>query len=163
MVKVLFVCLGNICRSPMAEGLFQSMILERNFTSKFYCDSAGTSAYHLGELSDNRMRLTAQKHQINLTHRARQLTPQDFATFDYILAMDKSNLDDIIMLQRRVEMTDQEVLACKVMLIGAFDKHQADSEVPDPYFGKMDGFEEVYQILERCNQSLLDFLVEQHY
>lgn len=163
MVKVLFVCLGNICRSPMAEGLFQSMILERNFISKFSCDSAGTSAYHLGELPDNRMRQTAQKHQINLTHRARQLTPQDFASFDYILAMDKSNFDDIITLQQRVKMADQKALSCEVMLMRAFDKLKTDEEVPDPYFGKVDGFEEVYQILQRCNQSLLDFLVQQHY
>ncbi len=155
MIKVLFVCLGNICRSPMAEGIFQQMTKAENLP--YDCDSAGTSNYHIGELPDERMRKTARTHEIELTHRARQISKEDFDKFDYIIAMDKSNYQNILNLKSRVNNAAEP----KIMLMRSFDQDKADLEVPDPYYGGIDGFEQVYQILYRSNENFIRFLKEE--
>lgn len=158
MILVLFVCLGNICRSPMAEGIFNDLIIKNGLQDQLACDSAGTADYHVGQLPDRRMRQTAQRHQLNLTHVGRQLNCQDLLRFDYVLAMDKSNLEDILSLP----CSNQVFSRAKVMLMRNFDPTPGTGSVPDPYYGGPDGFEEVYQLLKRCNDALLAFLREEH-
>ncbi|MCP4521132.1 MAG: low molecular weight phosphotyrosine protein phosphatase [Cytophagales bacterium] len=150
--KVLFVCLGNICRSPMGEGAFLNLINEKGITDEFEVDSAGTAAYHVGNLPDKRMRETAYSHGVLLTSRARQFQKEDFHTFDYILAMDESNLKNI----NRLKPTNPKA---KVFLMREFDELvEQDKNVPDPYYGGIEGFEEVYQMLTRSSKTLLDFI-----
>ena len=158
MVKVLFVCLGNICRSPMAEGIFKA--LTKDNQSLFECDSAGTSSYHIGEKADERMRDTAKAHHISIEdHRARQLSREDFDNFDYIIAMDKSNYQNILMLKNRINHTSET----NIMLMRSFDTEKEDLEVPDPYYGSVFDFENVYEILFRCNERFISFLKDEHH
>jgi len=148
MIKVLFVCLGNICRSPLAEGIFSKLITENKLTHFIQCDSAGVASYHVGELADKRTRANAQSHGIDLTHRARAFVRADFLNFDYIIAMDKSNLEHIIKM--RPEKTN-----AKILLMREFDNNQIGSDVPDPYYGNENDFENVFQILTiSCNEFL---------
>ena len=156
MIKVLFVCLGNICRSPLAEVIFNQLTeAERDFLSS---DSAGTSIYHIGELPDDRMQAIGEKHGMKLTHRARQLNKDDFERFDYIIAMDKSNYQNILNLKSRVSNSSET----NVMLMRSFDIEKASLDVPDPYYGSMQDFETIYDILLRCNQNFVAFLREEH-
>ncbi len=156
-VRVLFVCLGNICRSPMAEGLFIDLVEKAGLTDHFEIDSAGTSGHHQGELADRRMRETAQQHGISLVTRARQFKKADFSAFDYIAAMDRSVLR-AIQDQRRSEATG----AANVFLMRDYDESADSLDVPDPYYGGKEGFEEVFQILARSNQQFLEHLRELH-
>jgi protein-tyrosine phosphatase len=138
--KILMVCLGNICRSPLAEGILKSKLN----SNEFIIDSAGTGAWHTGELPDFRSIDVAKKHQIDLTdQRARQFTKQDFKDFDYIYVMDESNYRNVLNLAE--SNSDNE----KVKLI----MDQSDlkiKNVPDPYYGGNDGFEKVYQMLDNA-------------
>lgn len=137
----------------MAEGVFQDLLEKNNLTNQIYCGSAGTGAYHVGELADTRMRDTAKKHGLELTSRARQVTEADLHEFDYVLAMDKSNYHNIM----RLTNVPNSIKA-KVMLMRDFDELDQGGEVPDPYYGGIDGFENVYQILKRSNQKFLNYL-----
>ena len=157
-LNVLFVCLGNICRSPMAEGIFVHLVKEAGLHHVIACDSAGTSDYHIGELPDPRMRQTARRHGLSLTHRARQLRGADFGAFDYILAMDESNWDDIT---RHPGYRPEH--APKVSFLRMHDDDTRDLNVPDPYYGGPEGFEQVYQLLHRTGVRFLQFLVEKHH
>ncbi len=140
-MTILFVCLGNICRSPLAEGIMKHLTRGRR---DFHIASAGTGAWHVGELPDSRMRDTAQKHGIKLVSRAQQVTPELASAYDLVLAMDLANLRNL----RR--------MGIPCMLLRDFDPEAMnDAEVPDPYYGGQRGFEEVFEIVERCCIELL--------
>jgi protein-tyrosine phosphatase len=143
MKKVLMVCLGNICRSPLAEGILQSKVPQESF----FVDSAGTAAYHVGNLPDERSIAVAEKYGIDITQqKARKFTLQDFLDFDIIYAMDKSNYQNIISLAS----SDEAIGKLKMIL----NETQPDKNlsVPDPYYGGDSGFEEVYKMLnEACD------------
>lgn len=141
MQQVLMVCLGNICRSPLAEGILQSKV----DATKIRVDSAGTAAYHVGELPDNRSIEVARKHGIDLSgQRARKFTRKDFDIFDVIYAMDLSNYNSILDFARN------EAYQKKVHLILNEVYPKANREVPDPYYGGLEGFEQVFQLLEEA-------------
>lgn len=143
MTKVLMVCLGNICRSPLAEGILQSKLS----TEIFFVDSAGTGDWHIGSQPDKRSIAVAKKYNINLTtQRARQFKISDFTNFDRIYVMDKSNYENVIKLAPSQEAKN------KVKLILNENTPGQNLEVPDPYFGGDDGFEHVFHLLDEvCN------------
>lgn len=155
MIKVLFVCLGNICRSPMAEGVFKDLIEKEGVSCKFSVDSAGTSGYHIDQLADPRMRDVANSKGIKLTSRSRKLVVADLLEFDYIVAMDESNYEDIKSLEK-------ENHSAKVVLMREYDDTKEGINVPDPYYGGIEGFEDVYQILLRSNRNFLRQLCTEH-
>jgi len=138
MKKILMVCLGNICRSPLAEGILQSKV-----SSEIFVDSAGTAAYHVGNLPDKRSIEVALKHGIDITtQRARKFTVKDFDAFDVIYAMDESNFQNI------VSLATNETDAGKVKLILKESQSNKKVSVPDPYYGGNQGFEKVYDMLD---------------
>lgn len=142
--KILFVCLGNICRSPAAQGIFQA-IVDRNGRSRdFFVDSAGTYSGHQGELPDKRMRNAASSRGYSLTHRSRPVTLSDFFDFDLIIAMDDSNYSDLIHLAPSVETSR------KIKKISSYFTSSAFDYVPDPYYMGRDGFELVLDLLEEA-------------
>lgn len=158
-LNVLFVCLGNICRSPMAEGLFLHHLQQAGLDEHFHVESAGTGNWHVGDLPDERMRATAKNHGIVLASRAQQIKPAHLEQFDHILVMDQSNRSNVLALASTDTQRD------KVQLMRAYDPQlpvPQEAEVPDPYFGGQDGFEEVYAILHRSTRQLLTSLSEAH-
>lgn len=157
MINVLFVCLGNICRSPMAEGSFKKLIHDKGLSHLIACDSAGTSSYHIGEPPDERMRQTAKKHGVKLDHAARQLSKEDFTDFDYIIAMDSKNFHNIRLLSHTITTP----LHSQILMMRQFDPGHITEDVPDPYFGGLDGFEEVYDIVTRSSQNLLNHILKE--
>ncbi|MFD1144059.1 low molecular weight protein-tyrosine-phosphatase [Larkinella insperata] len=163
MINVLFVCLGNICRSPLAEGVFKHFIKERGLEASIQCDSAGTSSYHIGDLPDRRTRENALEHGIKLTHRARRLAGEDLSTFDYLVAMDESNYEAIQYFSHRSTGLYSED---NTVLLREFDPLPDNSSgglnVPDPYYEDAAVFEQVYQIVHRSCENLLNYLIEQH-
>lgn len=156
MIQVLFICLGNICRSPLAQGIFEH--LTQHEVNRFSCDSAGTSTYHIGELPDDRAIAIAQKNDILLKHRARQIQKEDFEKFDYIIAMDRANYQSILTLKNRVSNATET----KIMLMRNFDTEKGQIEVPDPYYGSQQDFERVFDILYRCSENFVHFLRAEH-
>jgi protein-tyrosine phosphatase len=162
MLKILYVCLGNICRSPIAEATMFDLIAEKGFSNKIIVDSAGTADYHIGSLPDHRTRKNATKHGMNLNHKCRQLSIQDFSDFDYIVAMDKNNLADIQTLSLLAFGTHQSDET--VFLLRKFDPIATTVDsVPDPYYGTDADFEDVYQIVNRSNKSFLSWIIEKHF
>lgn len=155
MKKILFVCLGNICRSPMGEGVFKYLVTERGLLNRYHIDSAGTSPYHVGEKADERMRNTAKKYGIELTSKARQVALDDFDYFDLILAMDRSNYNNLEDLALTNGKTTENI-----KLMREFDPFKDEIDVPDPYYGGAEGFENVYEIMHRSCINLLNFLEE---
>lgn len=153
MIKILFLCLGNICRSPLAEALFRQKLEENGLQNQILADSAGTGNYHIGEQPDPRALEVAEKNSLNMEHRARQLSKTDFKEFDYIIAMDQQNLMD-------AESRKLGDTKAKLYLMRKFEGNNLD--VPDPYFGGREGFDNVYSILDKSTQGLLDFLKEEH-
>ncbi|MFN8770119.1 MAG: low molecular weight protein-tyrosine-phosphatase [Neisseriaceae bacterium] len=149
-INVLFVCLGNICRSPIAQGIFENKIRNLNLTSSFEIDSAGTSAFHLNSDPDPRSTNVLNKHGITLKHKARQFIMEDFTRYNYILAMDHLNYEDIMNLSNNKNHDSK-----RVFLLRSFDNNKTDFNILDPYYGLDTDFEEVYQI---CNQSIDGFI-----
>ena len=154
MIKVLFVCLGNICRSPLAEAIFNQKVKEKGFSSLISSDSAGTANYHVGSDPDHRSVEVAHKHGVPIHHKGRQYGMSDASEFDYILAMDQNNYRDII----HTSGDRPEGL----YLMRDFDNKGKGENVPDPYYGGRDGFQHVYDILDRSMDGLLDFIVKEH-
>lgn len=150
---VLFVCLGNIVRSPLAENMFRHLAAQAGMAEAYEVDSAGTGAWHVGESPDHRMRRVAAQRGLVYDGRARQFSPRDFDGFDWIIAMDQENRAALLAQARNP--SDQE----KIHLMREFDPFGgANAEVPDPYYGGLRGFEEVYDILERSCKGLLEVL-----
>ncbi len=150
--KVLFVCMGNICRSPAAEGVLRKLAGERGLGARVVCDSAGTIAEHSGEGPDARMLKTAAERGITLEHRARKIAPRDFEDFDLILTMDEQNLRAV----RENAPHPKDLL--KVGRFADYLTQHSDREVPDPYFGRLEGFDLVLDLLEDGCNGLLDFI-----
>ena len=156
MINILFVCLGNICRSPLAEGVLTHLINEKGLDNQIHVDSCGTSDYHIGDSPDPRTIRNARENNIELTSRARQFTVSDFEEFDYILAMDDSNYQNIVRLDPEGQYGD------KVLLLRDHDPENRGADVPDPYFGGQDGFQDVFEIVNRSVNTFLDQLIEDH-
>lgn len=158
-IGVLFVCLGNICRSPAAEGNFRYFLEKESISSLFNVDSAGTSAYHAGEPANSHMRSAAARNGVELNGFSRQFEREDFRRFDYILAMDHENYRDILELARSEEDRN------KVFLFRRFDPQNTGEripDVPDPYYGGMSGFEKVQEMMFRTSASFLRWLRKEH-
>jgi len=156
-VRVLFVCLGNICRSPLAEGVFRDKVRAAGLDGIIDIDSAGTGAWHVGNPPDRCMMATAKRQGVDISAlRARQFVDTDLADFDHILAMDKSNLHDILFLDAGDDFGH------RVTLFRQWDPEPGDYEVPDPYYGGDAGFEHVYEIVNRTAEALLKGLAA-HY
>ncbi len=154
--KILFVCLGNICRSPSAEGIMNHLIQHRQMGSEISCDSAGTSSYHIGSPPDSRMIKAASRQGISLSGQARQFQRQDFEAFDLILAMDRQNYDDIIRLGPSGQHAHQVRLMCE------FCRHHDEKDVPDPYyFRDLEGFDYVINLLQDACEGLLEHLISE--
>jgi protein-tyrosine phosphatase len=147
MKRILFVCLGNICRSPLAEGLFKEAIEALNLSHEFEIDSCGTNGLHNGELPDIRTRNNAKAHGLHLNHQSRQIQPRDFEWFDHIYVMDENNW-------RTVQQLCPTVHQFKIEKIRNFDPIHTGSDVEDPWYGGDEGFEITYQTLSRCTQTL---------
>ncbi|MDB9314537.1 low molecular weight phosphotyrosine protein phosphatase [Spirulina sp. CS-785/01] len=150
--QLLFVCLGNICRSPSAENIMNHLIEQRGLSDSIRCDSAGTSSYHIGAPPDERMRMAAAKRGIRLQGQARQFNITDFGKFDLILAMDRENYFDIMALARSQQDKN------KVRLMCDYASHYPDQEVPDPYYGGESGFNYVIDLLLDACEGLLNDL-----
>ena len=151
--SLLFVCTGNICRSPLAEGLFLHHAKARGVADAFRVDSAGTGGWHAGERADARMRATAERHGVILESRARQLRPDDYETFDLILAADAGHHRDMI-----AAGADPARLAM-MLTFHPEDSDAVPHDVPDPYYGGQDGFDTVYELVDAATAGLLDHLL----
>ena len=153
IAEISFVCLGNICRSPLAQGVFQDLVNREKLDQNIFISSAGTGNWHIGNLPDERMRQTAQSKGIKLESRAQQFQSKDFNRFNLILAMDQSNLI------RLSEIAPSSLPSDKLMLFRSFDPESTDDQdVPDPYYGGAKGFEEVYSMVKRTCPPLLDYI-----
>jgi len=151
--KLLFVCLGNICRSPSAENIMNHLIQQRGLQGQIVCDSAGTSSYHIGSPPDRRMAAAAAQRGIVLKGAARKFERRDFEEFDLILAMDKDNRANMLRLDREQRHADKVKLMCE------FCRTHSDREVPDPYYGGEAGFTYVIDLLTDACEGLLNFVL----
>ena len=155
--KILFVCMGNICRSPTAEGVMRYFLEDSGLNESVEIDSAGTHGYHIGELPDPRTREHAAKRGYRLNMKARQFDPtSDFEEFDHIVVMDHTNLEDL------KELDPENTYSEKIKKFTQFSSHRKVKEVPDPYYGGPDGFEIVLDIVEDCAQNFVAHLKEEN-
>ena len=152
-IKILMVCLGNICRSPLAEGILASKLPE----NKFKVDSAGTGSWHIGNAPDERSIITAKKNGILISNqKCRQITTNDFDYFDYIYVMDNTNYNDVLQLSEKQEHRKK----VQLILNELFPNENVD--VPDPYYGVQNGFDSVYQMLDEACDIIAKKLIEKH-
>jgi protein-tyrosine phosphatase len=154
MVRILFVCMGNICRSPIAQGVFENVLRREGLEDEVFVDSAGTGSWHVGEPPDERAQSSARLRGLDLSsQRARRIEPEDCQNFDYILTMDEDNY-------QRVYSLCQESAVVRPFLDFATDS--PEREVPDPYHGGPEGFERVLDLVEEASEGLLKDVREQH-
>jgi protein-tyrosine phosphatase len=156
-VSVLFVCMGNICRSPTAEAVFRNYVESAGMSGHILIDSAGTHDYHIGDKPDARAQRAAQQRGYDMSKlRGRQVDEGDFSSFDYVLAMDMANLS----ILQRITPPDSET---KARLFLEYARHHGEREVPDPYYGGEDGFERVLDMVEDAAQGLLEEIRQRHF
>jgi len=154
-IRVLFVCMGNICRSPTAHGVFQALVDEQDLGESIRVDSAGTHSYHVDSAPDSRSQATARARGVDLSRlRARRFVASDFHDFDYLLAMDRGNLADILAIR-------PPDAAARAQLMLDYAPHRETREIPDPYYGN-DGFDLVYDMILEASRGLLEQLRERH-
>ncbi len=152
-ISVLFVCLGNICRSPLAEGVLSHRLEEAGLSDQVYVDSAGTGAWHVGQAPDTRSAAVAERNGIELRGRARGVRIEDFFEFELVLAMDRGNLQDL------KDLESGSGSDAAIRLFREFDPEQdGDPDVPDPYYGGPDGFQRVFEMVDRTCAALVDHL-----
>jgi protein-tyrosine phosphatase len=160
MVRICFVCLGNICRSPTAEAVMKHLVRQEELDGAFHIESAGTGDWHVGETRDRRSLATGAARGIPLSGRAQQFTAADFARFDYVLAMDSSNRDNL------VKMAPDAVARAKITMLRAYEDDAVAGEdaadVPDPYYGGAHGFEDVFDICQAACAGFLARLRREH-
>ncbi|MEX2281058.1 MAG: low molecular weight protein-tyrosine-phosphatase [Gemmatimonadota bacterium] len=156
-VRVVFVCMGNICRSPLAEGVFRHLVAKRGLTDRFAIDSAGISGYHEGDPPDARSAAVARQRGIELTGQSRPLKRRDLEHFDYVIVMDSENLAGV---QR---LAIGAAPSARIQYLREFDPDASGQlDVPDPYYGGASGFEHVQDMVERSCERLLDAIVKEH-
>lgn len=156
MVKVLFVCMGNICRSPTAHGVFRSIVENEGLHEHIVTDSAGTHAYHVGSEPDGRSQSTALRRGIDISDlRARKVCVEDFINFDYVIPMDRDNLA----ILEQIKPSDARAEVNLFLSYGAQAGHE---EVPDPYYGGAGGFELVFDLVEEASRGLLEMIRTRH-
>jgi len=156
MVKVLFVCLGNICRSPTAEGVFRKLVEKEGLLEQIEIDSAGTHAYHVGEPPDSRAQETAARRGVDLSQlRGRKATTRDLEEFDYVLAMDSENYHNLTAIAEPHHLS-------RIRLFLDYAPDLGTREVPDPYYGGPDGFDRVLDMIEEAALGLLNAIRQQH-
>ena len=153
--RILFVCLGNICRSPLAEAVFRHKVRQRGVEDEFEIDSAGTSGYHNGAPPDLRSSETARRRGVELAGRSRQLGAADLRRFDYVIAMDGENLREIRALEGAAGG------GARIHRLREWDPDPSGADVPDPYYGGSSGFDDVHDIVDRSCEALLDHLLAQ--
>lgn len=158
MTSILFVCLGNICRSPLADGIFCHLVKERGLEDHYTVDSAGTSAYHAGDPADSRSIAVARKHGIAVPSISRQVRASDYTEFEWVVAMDRQNLSDL-------QAKEPSESSARLVLLRDYDPESGgkgkDLDVPDPYYGGPGGFDTVHAMVARSCERLLDALEEQ--
>ena len=152
-IGVLFVCMGNICRSPLAEAIFLNKINERELAGRFRVDSAGTGGWHVGESPDPRTAAIAKKKKVKLVSVARKVSSMDFDHYDYIVCMDQENVESVLSAGAKKK---------KVHLLLDFDKSSHLAEVPDPYYGGDDSFLTVYELLDSACDALIEHLISEN-
>ena len=154
MIKILFVCLGNICRSPLAEAIFIDKVKKKGIAHQFESHSCGTANYHVGDSPDVRTIRNAEKNGVKINHIGRQLCDEDMEYYDFIFVMDKSNYSNVLRLKSARDKQD------KIHMLRKFDMRGGE-EVPDPYYGQEENFQEVFEILDRSIEGLIVFLEPQ--
>lgn len=153
-IKILFVCLGNICRSPLAEAIFKEKVKKAGLDEIITVDSCGTGNYHIGEDPDPRSIAIADKHAVPIHHKARQLSRKDGDQFNYIIVMDDKNHEDTMAVVHNG--------SARVLKMRHFDPIGRDEDVPDPYFGGDEGFQHVYDMLDRSSIQFLEYLKKEY-
>lgn len=156
LIRVMFVCMGNICRSPLAEGVFRHQAREAGVLDHFEIASSGTGAWHVGQKPDRRMNEVAEKNGVSMNGQyAQQFEFNDFEYYDHILTMDRDNLNNVLSLDKPRQYKD------KVQLFREYDPYPENLEVPDPYYGGAQGFERVFDIVERTCRQFLSHLIKE--